>query len=126
MERLMTTKAQALTLITLGATLVIASAQTTQPMAAAPAPPPPALSSTEQTIKDIKNPTSWMNWGSDFRVRNEYFNDLLTLSPKNPLHEQDYFRFRGRVWTSIMPVDDLSLNVRLVDEVREWMNPAGY
>lgn len=122
----MTTKAQALTLITLGATLVICPAQTTQTTAAAPASPPPALSSTEQTIKDIKNPAPWMNWGADLRVRNEYFNDLLTLSPKNPLHEQDYFRFRGRVWASIMPVEDLSLNVRLVDEVREWMKPAGY
>ena len=42
------------------------------------------------------------------------------------LHEQDYFRFRGRLWTSVTPVDDLSLNARIVDEVREWMKPAGY
>jgi hypothetical protein len=72
MERSMTTKAQALTVITLGATLVIASAQTNQTTAAAAAPPPPPqLSSTEQTIKNIKNPVSWMNWGADLRIRNE-------------------------------------------------------
>ena len=78
----MTTKAQALTILTLGATLVIASAQTTQTAAAAAAPPPPALSSTEQTIKDIKNPATWMTWGADLRVRDEYFNNLLTLNPE--------------------------------------------
>jgi hypothetical protein len=127
MERLMTTKVQVLTLLTLGAALMVAPAQTTQTaQAAAGAPPPPALSSTEQTIKDIKNPAPWFNWGADLRVRNEYFNDLLTLNPNANLHEQDYFRFRGRLWLSVMPLDDLSLNARIVDEVREWMKPAGY
>ena len=113
-------------MITLGATLVIASAQTTLPSAAASAPPPPALSSTEQMIKDIKNPASWMDWGADLRFRNEYFYDLITLNPRANLNEQDYFRFRGRIWTSITPIDDLSLNARLASEAREWMNPAGY
>ena len=123
----MTTKAQALTIITLGATLVIASAQTTQTTAAAPAPPPPpALSSTEQMIKDIKNPASWMTWGADLRLRNEYLYDVITLNPRANLNEQDYFRFRGRVWTTITPVDDLNLNARLATEAREWMKEAGY
>jgi hypothetical protein len=67
-----------------------------------------------------------MNWGGDLRVRNEYFNDLLTLNPNAPLHQQDYFRFRGRVFTSITPIDDVSVNVRLTAEPREWMLPAGY
>src|ERR1039457_7595531 len=82
MERLMTTKVQLLTIPTLGMTLVVASAQTTQTTAGTPlAPPPLVLSRTEQTIQDIKNPFPWMNWGGDLRVRNEYFNDLLTLNP---------------------------------------------
>ena len=123
----MTTKAQALTIITLGATLVIASAQTVQTTAAAaPAAPPPELSSTEQLLKDIKNPLSWLNWGADLRLRNEYFDNLLTLNPHAKLHEQDYFRIRGRVWATITPVEDLSLNARLATEAREWMKPAGY
>ena len=123
----MTTKALFLTNITFGATLILAPAQTNQStQTAAAAPPPPALSSTEQTIKDIKNPVPWFNWGADFRARNEYFNDLLTLNPNANLHEQDYFRFRARLWASLMPSDDTSLNARLVDEVREWMKPAGY
>ena len=114
----MTTKAQALSLIALGATLVIAPAQTTQPSAAASAPPAPALSSTEQMIKDMKSPASWMTWGADLRLRNEYLYDVITLNPRANLNEQDYFRFRGRVWTSLMPLDDLSMNVRLAAEPR--------
>jgi hypothetical protein len=130
MERLMTTKVQALTLLTLGAALLVAPAQTTQTtqtaQAAAGAPTPPTLSATEQTIYDIKNPVPWLNWGLDLRVRNEYFNSLLTLNPNANLHQQDYFRFRGRLWASITPVEDLSLNARLAAEPREWMMPAGY
>ena len=121
----MTIKAQSLAIIALGATLVVADAQTNQTAATAAAAAP-ELSSTEQLLKDIKNPLSWMNWGADLRLRNEYFDNLLTLNPHAKLHEQDYFRFRGRVWTTITPVEDLSLNARLATEVREWMKPAGY
>src|ERR1035441_7850273 len=113
MEQLMTTKAQLLTIITLGATLAVASAQTTQSTTAAPAPPPPELSFTEQMIQDMKNPLSWLSWGGDLRIRNEYFNNALSLTwdPKvsplfGELHAQDYFRYRGRIWTSITPIDD--------------------
>ena len=91
------------------------------------------MTSTAQTnqvaptlLQQINQPVSWMNWGGDLRVRNEYFNNLLTLNPGNRLHEQDYFRFRARVWTSLTPVDDLSLNARLTTEPRQWMKPAGY
>jgi len=123
----MTTKAHALTIFTFGATLMLAPAQTAQTVQAVPgAPPPPALSFTEQTIKDLKNPVPWLSWGADFRARNEYFNDMLTLNPNARLHEQDYFRFRARLWTSIMPLDDVSLNARIAAEPREWMKPAGY
>ena len=48
-----------------------------------------------------------MNWGADLRIRNEYFNNALSLTSDpqlSPLfahyHSQDYFRIRGRVWTS--------------------------
>jgi hypothetical protein len=122
----MTVKTRSLALLAWGATLVSALAQTAQISTPALAPAPPPLSPAEQEIKDIKNPFPWMTWGADLRVRNEYFNDLLTLSDKNPLHQQDYFRFRGRVYTTITPVDDLSLNARLSAEPREWMFPAGY
>ena len=89
--------------------------------------PPPALSSFEQTVNDIKNPVSWLSWGADLRIRNEYFNNALSLGvPAGAIgfgnvHEQDYFRFRGRVWFSLMPTNDLTLNVRLAAEPREFL-----
>lgn len=115
-------------LFTLSAFLLTAAAQTGQPSSQPAAtaaglmttnPPAPTL------LQKIKQPVSWMNWGGDFRVRNEYFNNLLTLNPNKPLHEQDYFRFRARVWTSLTPLDDLNVNARLSTEPREWLEPAG-
>jgi hypothetical protein len=85
---------------------------------------PPPLSPTEQTLKDIKNPLPWLNWGGDLRLRNEYFNNAQTLNYNSPINEQDYFRFRARLWTSITPVDGLSLNARVAAEPREWMKPS--
>lgn len=92
-------------------------------------PPPaaaPPLSETEQFIQDLKKPTSWLTWGADFRVRDEYLDNTLTLDTDNPLSEQHYLRFRARLWTSIQPAKGLSLNARLATEPREWLRPAGY
>ena len=129
----MTSKPQVLTLITLGAALMTAPAQTTPSAQAATDPPaPPTLSSTEQMIQDIKNPFSWLNWGADLRIRNEYYNNALSLGsgptsgPFGPVHAQDYFRYRGRVWTSITPIENLSLNARLAAEPREFMETSTF
>ena len=96
----------------LAASILISHAQTN--------PPAPDL------IQKIKQPASWLSWGGDLRIRNEYFNNLLTLNPDSRLHEQDYFRFRARVWTTIAPADDFSFFTRLATEPRDWVNPAGY
>jgi hypothetical protein len=120
----MTTKAQTLTFLALAAGVIAGQAQTNTATVTTAVTPP--LSGVEQTIADIKHPVSWFTWGGDFRARDEHFDNLLTLNPGNSLHEQDYWRFRARVWGSVTPVEDLSFNVRLVDEVREWLKPAGY
>jgi hypothetical protein len=123
----MTTKVHLLTTIALAAPLLLSGAETAQTSATSPAP---ALSPIEQTIKDIKNPTPWLSWGGDLRLRNEYFNNAQTLAsdpklhPLADLHSQDYFRFRGRIWASLMPTDELSINGRLAGEPREWMEPS--
>ena len=92
---------------------------------------PAAIWTFDEFAKQIKNPTDWFSWGGDFRVRNEYFNNALSLTADRalsplfaPVHEQEYFRFRGRVWASFLPTDDLSLNIRLAAEPREFMKPA--
>ena len=134
----MTLKAQTLSIVALMAPLALAQAQTNKPAAApAIAPTKPALTPTEQTIFDIKNPTPWLNWGGDFRWRDEYMNNTPTLGsgPNLPaagaplhntdqIHEQNFFRFRARVWTSITPIENLSLNTRLSAEPREFFKPA--
>ena len=109
-------------LLMTSAVLMTAAAQTTsQPSAT-------GMAATNQPslLQKIKQPVPWLNWGGDVRVRNEYFNNLLTLNPNKPLHEQDYFRFRARVWTTITPVNDLSFVTRLTTEPREWVEAAGY
>jgi hypothetical protein len=117
-----------LSLAALAAAAVLAQAQTAAATAAASQPASPV----EDWIKEAKNPVSWLTWGGDLRIRNEYYDNSVTLSqaalPTAPLaglrHEQDVVRFRGRVWASAVPVQDLSLNVRVSAEPREWMRPA--
>ena len=123
----MISKAQLMTGLVLGASLAAVQGQT----AASGGAPPPQLSPLEQQIQDAKNPLTWLTWGADLRIRNEYFNNAqsLTSDPRlspafGPLHSQDYFRFRGRVWTSLMPVTNLSVNARLAAEPRLWMEPS--
>jgi hypothetical protein len=105
-------------------------AQTTAPAATAPPDAPAVQSAVEDWLNQVKQPLPWLTWGGDFRIRNEYFNNALSLttnpslSPFSGVHEQDYFRFRGRLWASIMPTEDLSFNVRLSAEPREFLKPS--
>jgi hypothetical protein len=120
-----------LTPLALAGSLALSNAQSTMTSAAGTPAPAPAPSAAEQTIQDIKNPVSWLTWGGDLRLRNEYFNNALSLT-ENPavsplfgsVHEQEYLRFRGRLWASVMPTNDLTFNVRLVAEPREFLKPS--
>ncbi len=81
----------------------------------------------EDWSRQIKNPTDWLTWGADLRLRNEYFNNALTLTDAGGAsvrHEQDYFRIRTRLWASATPVTNLSVNARVAAEPREWMKPS--
>jgi hypothetical protein len=98
--------------------LTVTTAQAQTPPAAAQA------SSLDRFLDEAKNPVDWLHWGADFRARNEYYNNIVTLRDDAPLHEQDVFRYRGRVWASITPVTGLSLNTRLSAEPRQWMKPS--
>lgn len=86
--------------------------------------PPPALSAVEQWIKEAKNPTPWLTWGTDLRVRDEYYNNAVSLTSADPLHEQNVVRFRGRIWTTITPITNVTINARLAGEAREWTRPS--
>jgi hypothetical protein len=124
------------------ATSAIIQAQTAAPagatsgptaVASAPAKTQAELSQEEwrrlqteygQWYKEVKNPVPWFSWGGDLRFRNEYFNNNISLNDGAARHEADYFRFRERIWASLMPVTNLSVNVRFAGEQREWMKPS--
>jgi len=124
----------AATLLAIAFVAVTATAQTTATTKMADttnAGPAASIWTFDEFAKQMKNPTGWFNWGGDFRVRNEYFNSALSLTTDPhlsplfaPVHEQEYLRYRGRVWASLMPIDTLSFNVRLAAEPREFIRPA--
>jgi len=89
--------------------------------AAKPAAPPSAF---DKFAKELKNPADWLSLGADLRVRNEYMDNIITLTEANPLSEQDVIRIRGRLWASATPISNVSLNVRFSGEPRQWIDPA--
>jgi hypothetical protein len=84
----------------------------------------PAPSETEELIGRIKRPVDWFSWGWDLRVRDEYYNNIASLVDTDPFHEQNVLRFRGRLWGSITPVTNVTVNARLAAEPRYWTRPA--
>lgn len=87
-------------------------------------PAAPKPSATQQWIQNVKNPTPWLSWGGDLRIRNEYYDNLISLGNDLPYHEQDVIRFRARLWTAVTPVTNVTVNARLAAEPREWLKPA--
>ncbi len=65
-----------------------------------------------------KKPVDWFSWGADLRIREEYFDNALSLSNDDPTHTQNLMRYRARLWTSFTPVKDLSFNARIAAEPR--------
>jgi hypothetical protein len=123
---MMTTKLKlSLGLAALAAVTVLADAQTpTNAPAPAAAPPAPEPSRYDKWEKDVKNPSPHFTWGADLRLRNEYLNNAVSLDINGARHEQDYFRFRERIWASVLPATNMSVNARLAAEQREWMRPS--
>ena len=101
-----------------------AAASTNAPASTNAAALAPAPGSPEAAIAQIKHPVAWFTWGADVRIRNEYFNNALTLGDNVIRHEQDYFRERERIWLTLQPDSDLSVNSRLAAEQRDWLNPS--
>ena len=94
------------------------------PAAATPAPESPK-DATEEWIQATKHPVSWLTWGADQRLRDEYLNNAKGLDKDAPGHEINYGRFRTRLWTTVTPVKDLDINARLIWEFRTYSEPEG-
>jgi len=78
----------------------------------------------DDCVKEIKNPTDWLNWGGDIRVRNEYYNNIVSLSAASAVSEQDVVRYRGRLWASLTLVTNLTFSGRVSAEPRLWVKPS--
>lgn len=107
-------------LLCLTGSLTIASSQTSNATASAGANGAP---SSSQPLPAVGDP-SWLSWGGDLRIRNEYFNSALSLSDLAAAHEQDLFRVRARLWSTATVAPDFTFNLRLSAEPRIWERPA--
>jgi len=67
---------------------------------------------------------SELAWGGDFRFRNEYFNNALTLNDEAAGHQNDYFRARARFWAAYNPEAFASFNLRATAEPRDWTHAS--
>lgn len=122
----MTTKTipLAFALAALGLTPSLVRAQTAAAGGAAKSPAPAATGSAfDQFIQEMKKPADDVTLGGDVRVRNEYFNNIITLAP-TALHEQDVIRYRARLWAAASVAKDFVVNARLSMEPRQWLRPA--
>ncbi|OHB58328.1 MAG: hypothetical protein A2Y07_08485 [Planctomycetes bacterium GWF2_50_10] len=66
----------------------------------------------EAWCNKLKNPTPWFTWGGDVQLREYYQNRIQTFSNETPGHEQQFQRYRGRVWGTFKLNKDLDLNAR--------------
>lgn len=101
---------------------------TTAPAAAAACPPAaekPAKSEFDKAVDSFKNPTDWLSFGLDERLRDEYSNNVPSLNKHNATHERHYQRYRTRFWTDIKPLkdQDLTFHVRFTNEFRNYCLP---
>ncbi len=76
-------------------------------------------------VKKSKQPVPWLKWGADLRLREIWGDNITTLDESTAGHERHFQRYRGRVWASILPHEDISLNARLVWEPRVIQKPKG-
>ena len=99
------------------------------PPAMAAPPPASIFDEMDLWIDKSKAPFPWFKWGADLRFRDEYFN-AAGLNSKSPVKgtkgdETNWQRIRARWWTTVTPVKDVDLNLRIEWEGRHWSAPDG-
>lgn len=105
--------ARALSGLCLGCVLALSSiAQSAEPAAgAAPAAGAP-------------NPIpEWIKVGADLRLRHEFVKNPFLVDSDPPGHTWSFNRYRGRLWSSILPNEPVNFNVRWTWEGRYWFEP---
>jgi len=65
-----------------------------------------------------------VRFGADERVRQEYFDHIPVKSDGDARGgENDYFRFRTRVWSEADAGPNVTFRIRAVNEMRDWLYP---
>lgn len=70
--------------------------------------------------------TAAVRFGGDERARWEYFDHIpskINVPAYSRNGENDYFRFRTRLWTEADVVSNVTLRARVVNESRSWLYP---
>lgn len=80
----------------------------------------------KEEVNRIKNPTDWLSWGADLRLREIYAPNLVFLGKSGMEKERHFQRYRGRLWATLKPATDIDLNVRLVYEPRHYCQPGSF
>ena len=72
--------------------------------------------------KRMHEACKWLDIGFDFRYR-FYHEGNRRLDATNPAHERAWQRFRPRIWATIKPLENVSINTRFMWESRYWHKP---
>jgi alginate export protein len=86
---------------------------------------PEFVKQVDDFAQKTKNPTEWLTWGADLRLRTVWGTNWTTLRKSTRLHERHFQRYRTRLWTSVTPVKDIHINTRLVWEPRVLQKGPG-
>jgi hypothetical protein len=96
-----------------------------QPAEAKPAAPKPAPGFPGLPLwgPRLNKVTPWLSLGGDFRIREEYYDNAVTLNSSAPNHENNYQRYRWRFGGFVQPIKGLEFNFRISSEPRSYSKP---
>lgn len=84
------------------------------------------LFGTYGIAQDLKQNPSTIRFGADERIRQEFFDNIPSkFDPPGYARggENNYFRYRTRVWSEWDPAEEWTFRIRLTNEIRTWMEP---
>jgi hypothetical protein len=77
-------------------------------------------------LKKTKKPNEFVEWGWDFRIRDERFPDALDRNPYTQEPIREWVRIRSRVFADFKLMEGLKLKTRVINESRLIESPDHY
>jgi hypothetical protein len=74
-------------------------------------------------LEKAKHPFQWLAFNSDLRLREEYYDNIGTLSSNAPNHEYNYQRYRLRFGVEATLFRNLDIGARVLTERRGYLKP---